>query len=397
MLILIHYNHYVLLQHGSDVKLLDQLNRSDGPEREHCQSLVEIPLSIQYLNNLRILNLSHCESLRTFPSNINFRTLITLNLSYCCNLKMFPQISGNIKKLNLIGTAIDEVPSSIECLSELDTLRLWKCGRLTSISKSIFKLKSLRMLSLWRYRIPKSQLSSFLTCWKEFKSLCLRFCNIKEIPDALFCLSSLERLDLSGNIFENLPTSIKKLFQLRCLRLICCKKLRCLRLICCKKLQSIPELPQELERLNASNSRQLQSIALPASNLEGLDEAELEIISERLCSSSGRPIAFRFTNCLNLNQNANNNFLTNSQQRIQNMATVALRLCYAKVTPSFYSSFFFSCALYHIMIDFILQDFDEIHEISLSLPGSEIPGWFSHQSSRSSIIIQLPQHWSNRK
>lgn len=45
---------------------------------------------------------------------------------------------------------------------------------------------------------------------------------------------------------------------------------------------------------------------------------------------------------------------------------------------------------------FMLQEFSEPLGISIWLPGSGIPDWFSNQSSLSSTTIQLPKHCFNR-
>ncbi|KAL9437204.1 hypothetical protein AB3S75_023118 [Citrus x aurantiifolia] len=45
---------------------------------------------------------------------------------------------------------------------------------------------------------------------------------------------------------------------------------------------------------------------------------------------------------------------------------------------------------------FMSQNFDTQRGISICLPGSGIPDWFSNQSSGSSITIQLPRHCCNR-
>lgn len=46
---------------------------------------------------------------------------------------------------------------------------------------------------------------------------------------------------------------------------------------------------------------------------------------------------------------------------------------------------------------FMLQKFRTPHGISICLPGSETPDWFSYQSSGSLLTIQLLQHSCNRR
>ncbi|KAK9200825.1 hypothetical protein WN944_016024 [Citrus x changshan-huyou] len=71
-----------------------------------------------------------------------------INCSECVNLREFPRISGNVVELKLRHTPIEEVPSSIDCLPDLETLEMSNCYSLKSLSTNICKLKSLRSLHL---------------------------------------------------------------------------------------------------------------------------------------------------------------------------------------------------------------------------------------------------------
>ncbi|KAI4324066.1 hypothetical protein L6164_023632 [Bauhinia variegata] len=82
------------------------------------------------------------------------------------------------------------------------------------------------------------------------RKLNLSYCNLSErsIPGDIECLYFLLSLDLSGNNFISLPNSISELFMLKFLHINCCKR-----------LQSLPELPSELEVLDARNSTSLKT------------------------------------------------------------------------------------------------------------------------------------------
>ncbi|KAH9725277.1 Disease resistance-like protein DSC1 [Citrus sinensis] len=378
----------------------------------NCTNLSYIPLYVQNFHNLGSLSLKGCKSLRCFPRNIHFRSPIEIDCAWCVNLTEFPQISGKVVKLRLWYTPIEEVPSSIECLTNLETLDLRLCERLKRVSTSICKLKSLgslllafcsnlegfpeilekmellETLDLERTgvkELPPSfenlqglrQLSligcSELKCsgWvlptrisklSSLERLQLSGCEIKEIPEDIDCLSSLEVLDLSGSKIEILPTSIGQL-----------SRLRQLNLLDCNMLQSIPELPRGLLRLNAQNCRRLRSLPELPSCLEDQDFSTkwhtLSDGSQEICIY-GR--IFIFANCLKLNEKANNKSIwAEMQKRIHHLATVSLRLFYQK-------------------------GIDESRGISICLPGRAIPDWFGNQSLGSSITIQLPQHCCNK-
>ncbi|GAY64347.1 hypothetical protein CUMW_232830, partial [Citrus unshiu] len=97
--------------------------------------------------------------LKSLPSKISPEHLVSLEMPnsnieqlwngvQCSNFKRFPEISCNIEQLDLVATAIEELPSSIGNLSRLVTLDLRKCSRLKKVSSSLCDLKSLESLYL---------------------------------------------------------------------------------------------------------------------------------------------------------------------------------------------------------------------------------------------------------
>ena len=351
----------------------------------NCANLSSVTSSIQNFKHLTMLRFQGCKNLRSFPSNLHFVSPITIDFSYCVNITEFPQISGIITELDLSETAIEEVPSSIECLTNLERLYMIRCRRLKRVSTSICKLKSLTWLTVVDCLNLKnfaesfermehlnqidahgstiSQLPSSVADSNEPSSvifsgcrglvslsvtllfglspsykLDLTDCGLTAIPQEIGGLSLLQWLLLSGNSFESLPTSIKKL-----------SRLTGLYLSDCNMLQSIPELPLRLQILDANRCVRLQSLPEIPSCLEELDASLLEKLSKHFFQDEDDilSVGFWFCNCLKLDEEANDKNLADSQLRIQHMAIASFRLFYdledevrnsISVAPSFLRS-----------------------------------------------------------
>ncbi|KAJ4723744.1 Disease resistance protein (TIR-NBS-LRR class) family [Melia azedarach] len=374
-----------------------------------CEMFSRIPSSIQNFNNLGLLSLSSCTSLSCFPNNIHFGSPIKIDLSDCINLREFPSVSGNVIELDLCRTAIEEVPSSVSVLTSLEKLILSNCDRLKSLSTNICKLKSLSRLQITfcsnfeRFPEIMEQMESLefldlqgtkikelpssiellsglkhLNCRElgslppysglsAFRWLTLRECDIREIPQDIGCLSSLEMLDLSANDFEILPPSIKQLSRLQILDLRDCNMLRslpamppCLRYLDaqnCKRLESLPDLPECPEILDASLLKTLK-----ASLLETLSQSSEGIFKRGMkYASSIQRKEYIFCGCAKLEEKETI-LLADSQ------ALLKLFYFYEKASDGFY----------------------------IYLPGTRIPGWFSDICSGFSVTIQLPEHCCKR-
>lgn len=132
---------------------LKRLSLSDIP------SLVELPSSIQNLNQLTDLSITQCTNLTTLPTEINLESLDLLNLSGCSRLKSFPDISTNILKLYINETGIEEVPRWIEKFSKLRLLHMVKCFNLKRVFLNICKLKHLEVAEFTLSRIRSNKAS----------------------------------------------------------------------------------------------------------------------------------------------------------------------------------------------------------------------------------------------
>ncbi|XP_068342564.1 disease resistance protein RPV1-like [Pyrus communis] len=172
-----------------------------------CTSLYEVHPSISALEKLIVLDLSWCGKLKSFSRNICMKSLETFDLSFCSKLEKFPEISEVMEKLSklyLQGTAIKELPRSINNLTGLVTLNLEYCRELEILPSSIVQLKSLQLLNL--SGCPK----------------------LKAFPENVGNMERLRELRLDETSVRGLAPSISSLQNLEILSLKECKKLRSL-------------------------------------------------------------------------------------------------------------------------------------------------------------------------
>ncbi|KAL6329292.1 hypothetical protein AAG906_015499 [Vitis piasezkii] len=368
-----------------------------------------LPLSIEYLNGLALLNLEECKSLESLPSCIfKLKSLKTLILTNCLRLKKLPEIRenmGSLKELFLDDTGLRELPSSIEHLNEIVLLQLKICKKLASLPESICKLTSLQTLTLSGCSELKNLPDDMgsLQCLVKLKA---NGTSIQEVPTSFTLLTNLQELSLAGckggesksrnlalslrsipteglrlpslsalyslrklylsdcNLLEaDLPSDLGSLSSLECLdlsrnsfitlpaSLSRLPRLQSLILEHCKSLQSLPELPSSIEELLANDCTSLETI----SNLS----------SAYAWRKSAR-FNFEFSNCFRL--------VENEQRDIVEAILLGIRLVPSIpkfVVPS--------------------DQNDDSGWFDAIVPGSSIPEWFT-QSLGCSVTVELPPH-----
>ena len=96
--------------------------------------------------------LRECKNLESLPTSIwEFKSLKSLFCSDCSQLQYFPEIlekMENLRELHLNGTAIKELPSSIEHLNRLELLNLDRCQNLVTLPGSTCNLCFLEVLNV---------------------------------------------------------------------------------------------------------------------------------------------------------------------------------------------------------------------------------------------------------
>uniref|UniRef100_A0A6N2LJP5 TIR domain-containing protein n=1 Tax=Salix viminalis TaxID=40686 RepID=A0A6N2LJP5_SALVM len=237
---------------------------------EGCLSLVEVHQSVGHLKSLIFLNLKGCQRLKTLPQSIcNAKSLEILNISECSQLEKLPEHIGCMESFTELladGINNEQFLASIEHLKYLRKLSL--CGynfnadapSSTSWPTPISSWISAGVLD-WKALVPPC-----FTSWRLLRKLRLAYYGLSERTTNcvdLGGLFSLEELNLSGNNFFSLPSSISIL-----------PKLQLLRVSDCRNLVSISELPSNLKLLDAIGCKSMERVRLP---IESKNDSNLSL------------------------------------------------------------------------------------------------------------------------
>lgn len=245
--------------------LIDLLDLSAATELEElvaegCMRLRLIGLwSTRRRYSLRNLDISKCWGLESLPHFIpDWISLATEPIFFRfqgTRLKFEITALGPFENLCIEGNIkirLEQLVGDAEHLSYISKqqttfeLRLMRpsnwpeshiSGKTLHINRSYYNIRG--------YRFRCVSFSDF-SCLAELKLINL---NIQKIPDDIDLLHSLEKLDLSGNDFTHLPTTLRSLGNLN--DLILCN---------CSELEELPSLPRQLQRLKLSDCTNLQSL-----------------------------------------------------------------------------------------------------------------------------------------
>ncbi|XP_019151934.1 PREDICTED: TMV resistance protein N-like [Ipomoea nil] len=378
---------------------------------EQCTSLVEIHASVGFLKNLVSLNLKQCVNLKKLPESIHLEKLETMILSGCLKLENFPKVAtpmACLLEVHAEATAIKEVPSSIECLTNLRLIDVSNCKQLTSLPSSICRLKGLKVVILCGCskieKLPDElgemecleklycdmtsiqDLPSSISLLKKLKILSFRGCkplasplqkscsflsrmlpagaflDIKASPfSSLSGLSSLEELDLSDCSMLDGGITLGDLGELRCLKvlnlsnnkfgcipaesIVGLTRLKHLHLVGCERLQSLPKLPSSIISVYADECPSLEGC-----NIDSLTKyPKLSQLS--------------FTKCAQLLEDPR----------------------YGHIVD----------AIWQHLFKGLSNDSDRY--ISVYFPGMVLPEWFTYKNWGNKLSVSLPQNWYNNK
>ena len=213
-------------------------------------AIKDLPLAMQHVTGLIKLDLRDCKNLSSLPNAYcSSMSLKILTLSGCSKIDELPENLGNLEgleELDVSGTAIKVLPTSINLLKNLKGLFLRGCKGLSPKSSN-------KLISFQRRRspYPMVMLDNSLSGLCSLTVLDLSFCNLQSIPDYIGCLSSLFSLKLEGNNFVCLPESMIQLSNLKVLRLGFCTSLR-----------SLPKLPLNLGYIYARSCTSLETLSI---------------------------------------------------------------------------------------------------------------------------------------
>ncbi|CAL9238213.1 unnamed protein product [Arabidopsis halleri] len=132
----------------TDIMVLSEALNLEHIDLEGCISLVDVSTSIPSCGKLVSLNLKNCSQLQSLPAMFGLTSLKLLRMSGCSEFEEIQDFAPNLKELYLAGTAIKELPLSIENLTELIMLDLENCTRLQKLPNGISNLRSMVKLKL---------------------------------------------------------------------------------------------------------------------------------------------------------------------------------------------------------------------------------------------------------
>ena len=299
-------------------------------------SIEGLPLSIDRLKGLVLLNLRNCKNLASLPKGMcKLTSLETLIVSGCSLLNNLPRNLGSLQRLAQLhaeGTAITQPPDSIVLLRNLEVLVY--PGRKILTPTSLGSLFSFWLLHRNSSNGVGLRLPSSFFSFRSFTNLDLSDLKLIEaaIPNDISTLISLKKLDLSRNNFLSIPAGISELTNLKDLRLGHCQS-----------LIIIPELPPSIRDVDAHNCTGLFPSSFSVCTLQGLQ--------------------FLFYNCSKPVEDQSSDQKRNALQRFpHNDASSSASVSSVTTTPV------------------VMQKLLENIAFSIVFSGSGIPEWIWHQN-----------------
>ncbi|KAL5720787.1 hypothetical protein ACHQM5_013422 [Ranunculus cassubicifolius] len=209
----------LLFLYGNESRLPHELSDLFFDEMQHLQALAlfhlgvsSLPVSLTNLKSLHVLMIRACDSLKSVDEIAQLYDLKVLSLSGSTSVTELPSDffydMNNLEYLDLSNTHLSQLPTSFSSLFNIEILILRECSLLQKVP-SLEYFEKLTFLDL----------SGAST--------------LREIPKVPV---SLQMLDLSGSLVENIP-SLRNLDQLQYLFLRDCREIKTLSPITFGRLQ----------------------------------------------------------------------------------------------------------------------------------------------------------------
>ncbi|KAJ9675441.1 hypothetical protein PVL29_024386 [Vitis rotundifolia] len=215
---------------------------------------------MENVNNLRELHL-HGTAIQDLPSSIeNLKGLQFLDLAFCKRLVTLPTHICNLKSLKTLDvygfSKLNKLPKSLGSLQCLEQLDAGCLGSIASQLPSLSGLCSLRILHLHGLNLMQWSIQDDICRLYSLEVLDLTNCNLIDdgIADENFHLSSLQVLCLSRNHISKIPAGISQL-----------SKLQVLGFSHCKMAVESPELPSSLRSIDVHACTGLKTLSNPSS------------------------------------------------------------------------------------------------------------------------------------
>ncbi|KAI6682314.1 hypothetical protein NL676_036195 [Syzygium grande] len=208
-----HWEGWNQINVASNLKVLNTTN---------CQDLKTSP-DLTAFQNLEILILEKCEYLtKVHPSIGNISTLISLDVRDCFRLKELPIEVSQLQELEehfIDRTRMEEIHISKGSMKKLRTLGAKYCESLARIPSSLSHLASLSTLDFTGCK-KLAELPDSIGCLQKLQRLSLKECSsLRWIPNSIGKLECLTELDISYTSFTGLPESIGDLCNLEVLQM----------------------------------------------------------------------------------------------------------------------------------------------------------------------------------
>ncbi|KAI9095437.1 hypothetical protein K1719_026471 [Acacia pycnantha] len=337
---------------------------------EGCINLVEVHPSLGHHQNLVMVNLKGCESIKTLPSKFEMKCIETLILSGCLQIRRLPEFGKSMKclsKLDVGETGITKLPQSLVNLCQLVDLNLRNCKNLVCLPNVIHCLKSIKVLNI--SGCPK----------------------LSKLPENLNENAALEELDASGTAINEVPSTIVHLKNLRSLSFSGCSGQAA--------QSSSPNFPSfstsffRLTRPSISTGLLLPPSLSCLTNLKDLDLSYCILSDESLPNdinalSSLTTLDLRGNNFVNLPVGLFSNLLKlyyvcfNHCTRLQSLPGLPSNLVHigAIDCPSM-KDILDSQQLWKIFEQFEHQESSDYRlPFKMNIGGSEVPSWFHNQN-----------------